>query len=122
VVTGAFRRILLLTLGWVLVGVGILGLALPFLQGVLMIVAGLAILSRESRWVRYHVTRYRRRHPDLDRRMQEVGDRLRRVVPSRWRPAETDETAGDGPLDGPGVADDGGEWQNVPADEPKERT
>ena len=71
------RRIVLLVLGWLLVGLGVLGLALPFLQGVLMILAGLAILSRESRWVRGHVTKYRSRHPALDRRMHEVGERLR---------------------------------------------
>ncbi len=118
--TGTLRRILLLTLGWTLVGVGILGLALPFLQGVLMIVAGLLILSRESRWVRYHVTRYRRRHPELDRRMLEVGDRLRRAVPRRWRPAETGSRSSDGRPDGQGVAEGEDEWQNVPADPSKE--
>lgn len=118
--TGALRRIVLLTLGWVLVGVGILGLALPFLQGVLMILAGLAILSRESRWVRYHVTRYRRRHPGVDRRMQEIGDRLRRMVPPRWRSPDSGTRPTDRPPDGPGVAEREDEWQNVPADRSKE--
>ena len=104
---GTLRRILLLTLGWILVGLGIVGLALPFLQGVLMIVAGLAILSRESRWVRRHVMRYRRAHPELDRRMQEVGERLRGAVPPRWRSAGTDdaEVEGDG-SQGPQDVDD----------------
>ncbi len=101
---GTLRRILLLTLGWILVGLGIVGLALPFLQGVLMIVAGLAILSRESRWVRRHITRYRLAHPELDRRMREVGERLRRAVPERWRSAGTDGGTEE-PDDSPGPPD-----------------
>lgn len=118
--TGRLGRIALLTLGWVLVGVGIVGLALPFLQGVFMILAGLAILSRESRWVRYHVTRYRRRHPALDRRMHEVGAWLRRAVPARWRSPEAGDQPGSREPAGEGVADDDDEWQNVPTDGAKE--
>jgi type II secretory pathway component PulJ len=128
VATRTLRRILLLLLGWTLIGLGIVGLALPFLQGVLMILAGLAILSRESRWVRHHVTRYRRRHPGMDRRMHEVGDWLRNAVPRRWRsigPEDHHERL-EGSDDGidtdertaprTGVAVDGREWQNVPTD------
>lgn len=38
--------------GWILVLVGILGLFLPVLQGILMIAAGLAVLSGESEFIR----------------------------------------------------------------------
>jgi hypothetical protein len=125
------RRIAMLTIGWVLVGLGVIGLALPFLQGVLMILVGLAILSRESIWVRGHVSRYRSRHPELDRRMREVGDRARHLVPERWRggaarapntgqdpgcPAGEDAGA-DGPDAARGVANPGRGWQNTPNDE-----
>lgn len=127
-VSRTLRRILLLILGWTLIGLGIIGLALPFLQGVLMILAGLAILSRESRWVRYHVTRYRRRHPEIDRRMHEVGDWLRKAVPRRWRSTDPEDhddrcESSDDEIDADGrtaprtgVAVDGREWQNVPTD------
>ena len=120
----------MLTLGWTLVGFGVLGLALPFLQGVLMIVAGLAILSRESEWVRGHVSRYRSRHPELDRRMREAGDRMRDIVPARWRggsadaptqagdSVSVDDVGADGGLaGGEGVANPEREWQNTPNDE-----
>ena len=46
----ALRRIGILTAGWLLVLLGIAGLALPFLQGILLILLGLLVLSRESRW------------------------------------------------------------------------
>ena len=36
--------------GWTLFILGIFGLFLPFLQGILMILAGLAILSTEYEW------------------------------------------------------------------------
>lgn len=38
--------------GFVLIGLGIPGLFLPFLQGIAMIVAGLVLLAREYRWAR----------------------------------------------------------------------
>ena len=44
------RRLLVLTLGWSLVLLGIAGLVLPFLQGLLLILLGLIILSSEYQW------------------------------------------------------------------------
>ncbi len=41
-------RILLLTLGWVLIAVGLVGLVLPGLQGVMTLAAGAAALSLVS--------------------------------------------------------------------------
>lgn len=46
------KKILRLTLGWLLLFLGIVGLFLPFLQGILFILGGLAILSREYTWAR----------------------------------------------------------------------
>lgn len=37
-----------LVTGWLLIGLGILGLFLPFLQGIALIVAGAALLGRDS--------------------------------------------------------------------------
>ncbi len=51
-------RIVRLIAGWILVGVGILGLFLPVLQGVLMIAGGLAILSGESEFIRRLLKRF----------------------------------------------------------------
>ncbi len=58
-------RVLRMTVGVALVLLGIVGLFLPFLQGVLFIVAGLALLGREServrRWNEYLREQWRRR-------------------------------------------------------------
>lgn len=45
-------RMFRLIAGWLLVGVGIIGLFLPILQGILMIAAGLALLSGESELIK----------------------------------------------------------------------
>lgn len=54
-------RVTLLVIGWLLVLVGISGLFLPFLQGILMIVLGLAIASLGSE--RIHRFLHERMHP-----------------------------------------------------------
>ena len=43
-----FKNSVMLIIGWFFVGLGILGLFLPFLQGILFIMIGLAILSTQS--------------------------------------------------------------------------
>jgi uncharacterized membrane protein YbaN (DUF454 family) len=60
-------RVALLTLGWALLAVGIVGGLLPFIQGWPFGVAGAAILYVESRWVQRKVRRYRQQHPRLER-------------------------------------------------------
>lgn len=76
--TRHLKRAATLALGWGLVGVGIVGLFLPVLQGVLMIALGLYVLSRESQTVYRWVERARRRHPVLDRGLCEVRRRFHR--------------------------------------------
>lgn len=46
---GAFWRKLI---GWVCVGIGLLGILLPIIPGVPFLVAGLISLSTEHRWIR----------------------------------------------------------------------
>jgi uncharacterized membrane protein YbaN (DUF454 family) len=60
-------RIALLTLGWVLLVIGIIGGLLPVIQGWPFGVAGAAILYVESRWVQRKVRRFRQRHPKFER-------------------------------------------------------
>ena len=45
-------RIVRIVAGFVLIAGGIVGLFLPFLQGIAMIVAGLILLAREFHWAR----------------------------------------------------------------------
>jgi len=47
--------------GFVLLGLGVVGLFLPFLQGIAMIVAGLLLLGREFHWARRLLEWARRR-------------------------------------------------------------
>ncbi|MCG3194461.1 MAG: hypothetical protein L6R30_19355 [Thermoanaerobaculia bacterium] len=60
-------RPLLIGLGWVLLGVGLLGGLLPVIPGWPFGVTGAAILYLESRWVQRQVRRWRQRHPKLER-------------------------------------------------------
>jgi uncharacterized membrane protein YbaN (DUF454 family) len=60
-------RIALLTLGWALLALGIVGGLLPVIQGWPFGIAGAAILYVESRWVQRKVRRWRQRHPKAER-------------------------------------------------------
>jgi uncharacterized membrane protein YbaN (DUF454 family) len=71
------RRVAVLTLGWALIAFGIVGLFLPVLQGVLFILLGLYVLSRESETARRLLHRVRDRHPALDRKLREWGRKWR---------------------------------------------
>src|SRR5262245_54359475 len=68
------RRILRLTAGSVFVVLGVLGLFLPFLQGVLFLLIGLYLLSRD--WPRARLLRrkLRLRYPALTARSDEARD------------------------------------------------
>ena len=54
----------ILALGWFLVGLGIVGLFLPFLQGVLFIMIGLAILSSRNTTVKRLLGLLEKHYPD----------------------------------------------------------
>lgn len=64
-----FKRIGILIIGWFFIGLGILGLFLPILQGLLFIMIGLAILSSRSATVRLFLKRFEKRYPRLHERM-----------------------------------------------------
>lgn len=78
------KRILVLTLGWVFVFLGILGLFLPILQGILFLTIGLVLLSRESEWAARKLEQLKTRYPrfgktydEADRRAMRLWQRLR---------------------------------------------
>ena len=81
------RRVLILIIGWLMIVVGIVGLFLPILQGVLFILLGLAILSRESEVARRWLQRGRQRYPKADAKLKEWGRwwraRFRRTTESK---------------------------------------
>lgn len=59
------RRLLVLTLGWSLVLLVIAGLVLPFLQGLMLILLGLIILSSEYQWARRLLAKLEARFPKI---------------------------------------------------------
>ena len=67
------RRVVVLIVGWLLIAVGVVGLFLPVLQGILFILLGLAVLSRESEIARHWLERARRRYPKADAKLTEWG-------------------------------------------------
>lgn len=69
-------RLLLLGIGWVLVLIGIVGLALPGIQGILTIAFGAAMLSVASetvnRWLGKLLARWPRVQQPVDRMRQKI--------------------------------------------------
>jgi uncharacterized membrane protein YbaN (DUF454 family) len=59
------KRILILIAGWSFILLGIVGLILPFLQGVLFILVGLTILSSQYVWARSLLQKLRERFPKI---------------------------------------------------------
>lgn len=57
------RRWLILAGGWGLVGLGLIGMILPVLQGALLLALGGAILANELPWVRLRLQTLHYRHP-----------------------------------------------------------
>jgi uncharacterized protein len=59
------KRILMLIAGWAFIALGIVGLVLPFLQGILFIAIGLIILSSQYVWAKVLLEKLRKRFPKL---------------------------------------------------------
>ena len=64
------KRIGILILGWFFVGLGIVGLFLPVLQGILFIMIGLAFLSSRSATIKRLHNRLEKRYPDQYQRFE----------------------------------------------------
>jgi uncharacterized membrane protein YbaN (DUF454 family) len=72
-----FKQIGILLAGWFFVGLGILGLFLPILQGVLFIMIGLAILSSRSQVVKRFLKHLEDRYPRHHERMEKWREKFR---------------------------------------------
>jgi hypothetical protein len=68
------KRVVVLVIGWMLVAFGVVGLFLPVLQGVLFILLGLYVLSRESETAHRWLQRGRKRYPNVDARLKAWGE------------------------------------------------
>jgi uncharacterized membrane protein YbaN (DUF454 family) len=70
------RRIFIISLGLVTILLGIVGLFVPVLQGVLFILVGLYLLSRESRIARCWLERLRERFPRVNEKLIRIRGRF----------------------------------------------
>ena len=74
------KRVLLIAAGWIFIVLGIAGLFLPFLQGILFLIIGLLILSRQYTWARNLLLRLESHFPELTRKATRAGRRFRARV------------------------------------------
>jgi uncharacterized membrane protein YbaN (DUF454 family) len=85
----AVKKALAQVAGWVFIILGVIGLFLPFMQGVLFIIIGLTILSSEYVWAHHLLTKVRTRFPRIalfsDRAQKTATGWVRRV----YQPGET---------------------------------
>jgi len=78
-----FKKIGILIIGWLFIGLGILGLFLPLLQGILFILIGLSILSSRSTLVRRYVKRIEKRFPHQFERVEIWKEKIRHLFKKR---------------------------------------
>lgn len=71
------KKIALIILGWLFIFVGIIGLFLPFLQGILFIMIGLAILSSRSETIKRFLKHIEERHPQHHERITAWKQRMK---------------------------------------------
>jgi membrane protein implicated in regulation of membrane protease activity len=84
-------RIVTLVLGYALLGLGVIGLVVPLLQGVLFLILALVLLAREAPWAKRLLDRLKARYPRLGGRINGAerwttrSSRRLRVRVGRWR-------------------------------------
>ena len=78
--TRRVRSIVIQTLGWTFMVLGVLGLFLPILQGILFLCIGMVLLSYESPWFKERLIRIERRFPKYERQIREARIRAMLVV------------------------------------------
>ncbi|MCK6453304.1 MAG: hypothetical protein L6R19_21010 [Alphaproteobacteria bacterium] len=82
------RKVAILTLGYLFLAFGVVGIALPFLHGLLFLLIGLALLSREVAWAGrmrgWIAERFPRAHDVAVEAEFRAGRWLRRLR-ARWR-------------------------------------
>ncbi len=68
----------ILVAGWVLVFLGIIGLFLPLLQGILLLMLGLSVLSLRSRTIQRFLKRLEARYPQHYERVLLWSEKIKR--------------------------------------------
>ena len=75
----SLKRYVILSLGWFFVFLGILGLFLPILQGILFLLIGFILLSRESEWAKRQLEKLKSRYPRFAEKYDESEARAERL-------------------------------------------
>jgi uncharacterized membrane protein YbaN (DUF454 family) len=81
------NRLVMLTLGYGFLMLGVLGLFLPFLQGFLFLLVGLLILARHAAWAQRALNRLKRTHPkagELIESAETIADRWTDKLGAWW--------------------------------------
>jgi uncharacterized membrane protein YbaN (DUF454 family) len=73
----SIKKIGMLIIGWLFIVLGIFGLFLPFLQGILFILIGLAILSSRSEIIKRVLRHLEERYPHHHRRIEKWREKIR---------------------------------------------
>ena len=83
------KRILKISLGILLILLGLIGLFLPILQGILFLLLGTLILSSESKRVRRLMALIRLRYPKQYEKSRQLGNKIRRFFRIRPKPSQS---------------------------------
>lgn len=70
------KKISILIIGWLFIFLGIIGLFLPFLQGILFILIGLAILSSRSEMIKSLIKKLEAKYPNQYEKLKNWRERL----------------------------------------------
>lgn len=81
------KRLIRLVIGWFFIVLGVLGLVLPFLQGILFLAIGFALIAPDSPWAQDKLDRLRQRFPQLattfDRAQMRAEGLIAKLKPGR---------------------------------------
>lgn len=75
-----FKRIAIDIAGWVFIVFGILGIFLPFLQGILFFVVGIYILSLHSKFAHTQLHKLKLKYPKIGGKIDSFDHRLRKFL------------------------------------------
>lgn len=74
------KRAVIDSIGWLFVLLGVVGIFLPFLQGVLFILVGIYILSLHSTWAHKLLVRLKMRYPRVGGKIDAADHRIRKFL------------------------------------------
>jgi uncharacterized membrane protein YbaN (DUF454 family) len=66
----SFKKVGILIVGWFFIGLGIIGLFLPILQGILFLMIGLSILSSRSELIKRYLKKLGDRYPKHHKKVE----------------------------------------------------